>query len=340
VAAPRIWWVVPPLCGMSTAAARRRLLWFVKMKAFIDESGKGDPVVFSMAGFIARAEQWQAFDDDWAKILALSPAIDHFHMVDAVAAGEFWRIKLLGAVIRKHRFPAFSVVISMRDYNDLYRGRIGPRLDSPYVLGYFSIIELALEWEIANGIDEPIDFIFDVQKTEGDYLQSIFTPLLESQPSDIRRRFGNHPIHADDKQFPALQAADMMAWCWRRVMDAGNRESDDEFMRGLFDGIKVRRRSWHRKELTEFLETAQQNNMREDRLFRYQFEAASRNRDLIVHQWNQETLLTATPGETVSLLSIPAKGMGRFLLVHTCPRADTPHLHRRSSDECLAASQG
>ena len=224
----------------------------------------------------------------------------------------------------------------MRDYNDLYRGQIGPRLDSPYVLGYFSIMELALQWEMANGIDEPIDFIFDEQKTESNYLQSIFTPLLESQPPEIKRRFGNRPIHADDKQFPALQAADMIAWCWRRVME-GTRESDDGFMKGLFDGIHVSRRSWHRRELTEFLERARESNMREDRLFRYEFESASRNRDLIVHGFNQEILGAAKPGENVSLLAIPAKGMGRFLLVHTCPRADMPHLHRRSSGECLGS---
>jgi hypothetical protein len=57
---------------------------------------------------------------------------------------------------------------------------------------------------------------------------------------------------------------------------------------------------------------------------------------VIYHQFNQASLADAARGQTIPLLSIPAKGMGRFLLVHTCPLSDTPHLHRRSGDRCLA----
>ena len=59
------------------------------------ESGKGDPHTFVMAGFIARAEEWAAFEVDWNEVTGGVP----FHMVDAAAAKDFDRIRALFEVI-------------------------------------------------------------------------------------------------------------------------------------------------------------------------------------------------------------------------------------------------
>jgi hypothetical protein len=198
-------------------------------------------------------------------------------------------------------------------------------------------METALEWEIEQGINEPIDFIFDEQHTESDYLQSIFTPLLEAQPPEIRSRFGNRPIHLDDKKSPPLQAADMFAWPFRRIAERTRfRKPVDEFLVDIFQGVPIRRREWDRTKLAEFLGLVRQQNNREGRLFAYEFETAARKKDVIYHQFNQTCLAKAVSGQTVPLLSIPAKEMGRFLLVHMCPLSDTVHLHRRRGDQCLA----
>ena len=183
------------------------------MKVYSDESGKGDPLVFAMAGIIARAEEWAAFDDAWrTRVLAVSPAVEAFHMVEAVAAKEFHRIQAAGAVLREHHFPVLAVTTFMQDYNAVIKGRITRRLDSPYFTSCQMIMEQALQWEIDHGIDEPIDFIFDEQHGESDYLQSIWTPFVQGLPPELRKRFGQRPIHADDAKYPALQAADTLAW--------------------------------------------------------------------------------------------------------------------------------
>jgi hypothetical protein len=72
------------------------------LKAFIDESGKGDPSIFVMAGFIARAEEWAKFNDDWNAILEKPPTLEYFHMADAVARKDFDRIQEMAAIIRRY----------------------------------------------------------------------------------------------------------------------------------------------------------------------------------------------------------------------------------------------
>jgi hypothetical protein len=299
------------------------------LKAFIDESGKGDPLMFVMAGFIARAEQWADFNDDWGP--------EYFHMTNAVAQKEFARIQDKAAIIRKHQFPAIAVCIFMEDYNTIIKRRVSRRVDDPYFFGYHSIIELALMWEIEHGLDEPIDFIFDEQWAQSDYLQSIFTPLIEHLPPELKRRFGNRPIHMDDRNSPALQAADMLAWPLRRIAERARRnEPPDAFLNEIFRGVTLRRQDWNYERLSEFYRDASAEAVRSGRVFSYDFEIAAQNKDIIYHEFNQASLARATPGQMIPVLSIPAKGMGRFLLVHTCPLSGTPHLHRRFGDQCLA----
>jgi hypothetical protein len=333
----RIWEVAPYLCGLPTEVAKRTVL--LVLKAFFDETGKGDPHFFAMGGFIARAEEWAKFNDDWRSVLDEPPRLEYFHMTEAVAQKDFGRIKELGAIIRRHKFQPFLVEISMDDYNTLVRGHVGPHMDSPYFLAYYLIISLVIQWELDNDIDEPVDFIFDEQYAESDGVQAAFTPIIESMPPEIRRRFGSRPIHVDDKKHPPLQAADMLIWPFQRIMaKVIAKEPIDEFLTDLFTDIPVPRRFQLRgKELAFFVEDSRKRLRAKGKVFAYDFMIASRGRDFIYGEHNRRAIANAASGETVNLLVIQAKGMGRFLLVHTCPLSDTPHLHRRSSGECLAA---
>jgi len=309
-----------------------------RLKGFFDESGKGDPVGFVMAGFIARADEWADFNDEWRAVLDMPPRLEYFHMADAVGARDFGRIRNLASIIRRHKMPGIVVAIPTAEYNAIFKGRVGRRIDQPYFFAALSIMESTFEWAMQNGIDEPIDFIFDEQKDESDYLQSIWTPLVESQPPEISRLMGNRPIHVDDKKNPPLQAADMLAWPFRRILDrAVKNVPHDEFLGNMLADIKIYHQLWTRERLVEFMKSARARKDQEGRYFVYEHQIAEQNKDLIYHAFNQAMLKNARPNDVVSLLSIPAKGMERFLLVHKCPNADTPHLHRRRGDECLAA---
>jgi hypothetical protein len=178
--------IAPHLCGFPSDIARRRLP--MVLKAFIDESGKGDPPIFVMAGFIARAEQWAAFDDIWCAALAEPPAITAFHMVDAVASKDFGRIKKFIEIIKRPNFPAIAVTVFHKDYKRIFRGRVSKRADRPYFHMYHSVMALACQWQQDNGLNEKMDLIFDEQKEESDFLQSIFSDIMAFAPSEMKDR--------------------------------------------------------------------------------------------------------------------------------------------------------
>lgn len=326
--APRaIWEIFPHFCGN---ANRKRLM--VVLKVYSDESGKGDPRTFVMAGFIARAEVWAEFENDWNAVLARPPAIPYFHMADAVASGDFDRIAALAALIRKHKLSGISVLIYMPDYDLVVRNQISRRFDNPYFFALIRQMELAVEWQIDHNIDEPMDFIFDEQRHESDFLQWIWSQIEPGWPDWIRRRFGNRPIHLDDKSNPALQAADMLAWTLRRISE----QPFPPFLAGIFEGVTIRQDRWTVEKLAKFVSYIKFRNMSQQRMTAHDFAKAAQNKDALYTRMNRAIIARAKPGEAVGLLSIPAKGIGKFLLVDKCPLANTPHLHKRSGDQCLA----
>ena len=145
----RVWEIFPQLSGDSQ---RERLV--MVLRVYADESGKGDPVTFVMAGFIGRAEQWAALEEEWGDILGWDPPLQVFHMKDAVFYRDFKRIDALAALLRKYRFPALAVTFYMPDFNSLIRGRISRRFDNPYFMGLMMLLELGLQWQIDNGLCE------------------------------------------------------------------------------------------------------------------------------------------------------------------------------------------
>ena len=64
------------------------------IQAFIDESGgKGQGKVFTMAGWLGRAEQWALFSTEWQRCLQSTPRIAYFKMSEATSlSGQFGRI--------------------------------------------------------------------------------------------------------------------------------------------------------------------------------------------------------------------------------------------------------
>jgi hypothetical protein len=326
----QIWKVAPHLCGFPSDVARRRLL--MALKAFIDESGKGDPPIFVMAGFIARAEEWAAFNDVWLGALE-----ERFHMVAAVAAKDFRRINKCIEIIKQHDFPAIAVTVLHDDYRRIFGGRVSKRTDRPYFLIYHSLMALVFQWATYNGINEKIDLIFDEQREESDFLQSIFSKIMSFAPPEMKDRIGGRPIHVDDEEHPPLQAADILAWCIRRVVFCRERgEQTEDYVRTLLDKVKITHLHWTEEMLSGSLETFRDANLKNNMWFEHENNIVLANEDIIVSEFNQSILEGAEAGQTISLASIPAKGMRRFLLVYNCPQSDSPHLHRRVGDKCLA----
>jgi len=77
--------------GLAGSRIRRLAVMSIReFSAYFDESGtKADTVAVVVAGFIAPAEQWIAFEHDWKRILSMFK-VSSLHMRDfAHSKGEF-----------------------------------------------------------------------------------------------------------------------------------------------------------------------------------------------------------------------------------------------------------
>ncbi|HEV7264157.1 MAG TPA: DUF3800 domain-containing protein [Falsiroseomonas sp.] len=346
-AATKVWDILPALSGTPDPERRRRLL--LVLHVYIDDSGQTEPPVFVLAGYVARAERWAEFSDAWKAALAGPPALDYFKMHEAFKReGQFkgWtveardkRLRLLAGIIREHVLASVAVTVRHEDYRTALKGVVDPFLDRPYFVLYHTIMFRLLQWELENGIDEPVDFIFDEQMHDSDEVQAGFSKLLEALPPEMRKRFGQRPTHRNDKDVVPLQAADMLAWHVRRHHHAIAEGQDfDTAAVPVLEAIPSAVWNLTREQVSAFAVGLRQKSREHRKLLPYEVDFLEEHMDSFVGMMNQDAVKSAAPGDVVALRPIPASGMGRYLLVRSCECCGNPHLHRRSSGECLAGA--
>ena len=231
--AGRIWALVS---GMPSARARQQLFLMVQFQAYIDASGVGDKDALVMAGYIATAETWADFSDEWKRALDKVP-LPYLKMRELARkrmdiAATFYRI-----IEQFDIRAAVSCIIPTRLYRRVYQEFAWPpdpdlpRLINPYYIGYRAIIENILLAQAQIGISSPIDFIFD-DESEKALLVPAWNFVGSVVTDDVRPILGDSPIFRDDKKVLPLQAADMWAWWvlkWHRGGDAARGITDLRF---------------------------------------------------------------------------------------------------------------
>src|SRR6185437_1310951 len=60
----QVWGLVSGIPGQRAASR-----WMVMLQAFVDASGKGDPNVLVVAGYVAQADEWAKFSQAWKEKL-------------------------------------------------------------------------------------------------------------------------------------------------------------------------------------------------------------------------------------------------------------------------------
>lgn len=235
------------------------------LKAVVDDSGRGQPPVFVLAGFLARAQCWAAFADEWDAALKAEPAVKYFKMKEAAnfnkkfsrwsAKSRDMKVELLVSIIEKHVDEGFACVIDLQAYNDVFAGAYDGILGGPYHLAVCGVIGLVMSLLESGKIDDKVDFIFDEQGKELGKVLSTWSHIKESCPPEIRTRFGDPPISRSDIDFNPLQAADFLAWQIRRqfLADQGRHSGSImlETQQRNVSSIKITSRYYNRKSLTE-----------------------------------------------------------------------------------------
>jgi hypothetical protein len=189
--------------------------------AYVDESGKGDPL-FVVGGVTAESDPaWLDFTEAWKTVLHLPPAIDHFHLADT--QGLFKRehnakIEALLSVVNTYVVRADLLIIHVEPYQRIFGGKLGATYDNPFLQGYISIFQ-QIATELPPDPEARIDFIYD-EMTDTEYLELLhaYRSFKEQCPDPtVKGRLGAEPIRRKDTEALPLQAADLVAGLFLRA---------------------------------------------------------------------------------------------------------------------------
>jgi hypothetical protein len=197
----------------------------VVLNGFVDESE--DDSVFVFAGYVALAEDWAAFSDEWYATLRAAPGIWElntrdamrlqgcFHKWSATARDE--KLCALYEVIDRHVSFEVSAVVPIKLFKTIFGNGILPKpAANPYYHALSSLVSNIARHQISIGMKEKIDFVFDERRIEQGKLLSIWNKLMGTAPDDVKPMLGSTPVFKSDRDVLPLQAADMEAWWLRK----------------------------------------------------------------------------------------------------------------------------
>lgn len=196
------------------------------LQAYIDDS-KSDGKLFVLAGYVAPAEAWAAFSDEWKAELDQAPALGEFKMAEMNRRSSWnpntWeRCGRFYSIIERHVSAAISVTIPLDGFANAVRGSIWPpgmenpeAIHSPYWWAYQAIITSLARHQDQLGLTEPVDLVFDEQ-SERAHGRGTWEDYKGTAPPEEQRVMGDPPIFRRSHSVMPLQAADLYAWWVRR----------------------------------------------------------------------------------------------------------------------------
>lgn len=209
------------VCGFPGDNARLRE--FLVLQAYVDASGKGDPNLLVIAGYIATAETWEKFSEAWKARLDEAGML-FFKMNQMAGKPEIvaWFYRLIEEFEIK---ASIAVIINTAELVEVERSVKYPSnitnpnsADNPYYWGFKYIVGSLAQYQHEFKLLEPVDFIFD-NDSEKVKIPMAWDLMKSAARDDIGRLMGDMPIYRDDEKIMPLQAADLYAWWvlkWQR----------------------------------------------------------------------------------------------------------------------------
>lgn len=202
--------------------------------AYVDDSGShvGERRLF-LAGYILEESQWQSFNLDWLSALKERKSLTSLHMTQSFNG---WmhderseKLHQLAEVIKKYRPTSVEVSLSTRDFREFLAPNSPHDLRHPYFSCFYALMVTAARVVHQLGMREPINFVFDTQGNVGTEAAVWYEPMRQMQPDYIQALLGTAPIFRDDDGEPGLQAADMLAWHRRLLVEPHCTDAQREF---------------------------------------------------------------------------------------------------------------
>ena len=317
------------------------------LQVYVDDSGKNDPPVFVLAGFVASAEAWGEFSDEWRVSLLRSPLLEDFKMKDANARrGSFKgfspgarddRLLDLAEIIERHIEFGVSIAIPHAAYDRVFRGKIMQTFDTPYILAFYLIQVVTHKYLQAMGSRNEVDLIFDRQLDREDEILASHHMTLDGLPDEVLMRFPTRPVFMDDKQALPLQAADLLAWHIRRSWRDGHDKLPQLSAAGpVLQRMRLINETLLEKDLESVFNIGSEKMISMNTLPPYAANSVKDSFDFLATMANIEVMKQAIPFVPIEIVSFPAIGMEKYLFVRSCAACGNPHLHKRLGNRCLA----
>lgn len=254
------------LTGLPEPVRRRRVL--MPIQAYIDESEDGGWLV--LAGWIATAESWLSFSDEWQECLNKAPSISYFKMREAASREECFRgmrpefrdmkLRQLAGVIRRYEPVPIHCSINLEAWASTLAAPKRRPISDPYFWPFQWLTYGVLSHLTGLGILERFEMFFDENGVygrkarewypviRGDFLRSA-DPLARMQLDLLPVE----PLFKTDTEFLPLQAADMLAWLIRR--DIGEASSPFDWLLPEVLAVPMSAHSWiFDQELLEYFQ--------------------------------------------------------------------------------------
>lgn len=204
--------------------------------AYFDESGscdetdrpRGETAVFAVAGYVARVEQWESFEQVWKSALYECGIESPFHMSEYESRkGQYasWNnekrvaaINRLATIINAHVEVGVGRAVIVSDYRALIREEkelvAGLELDNDFIRPHAFCLRMALEWLLLDFLptlpgNEKLRVVFEkFGKGWGD-LCMYYNKIIANSPWGLRLE---RLISSSPEDAVPLQAADILAY--------------------------------------------------------------------------------------------------------------------------------
>jgi hypothetical protein len=230
-ASAQVWGLVS---GFPGEKRRNRLL--AMFQAYLDESVSDG--LFMMAGYVATAEKWAAFSDEWQRHLDYRSEhyrkLDVFHMRELLSERDKERIAWFYSVIEKYADAAIVLLIDTKAMRRVFDETQWPvkrsklrMLRNPYYEAFHSVLTDLPKIQHQAGINSPIDFFFDESANKIKCLHG-WEIMKKSAPKELLALMGQTPAFRNDEDVLPLQAADLWAGITRgwaeELLSSGKQE--------------------------------------------------------------------------------------------------------------------
>jgi len=204
------------------------------LQAYVDESGtRNQDVCIVLAGFIAPAEKWAAFSDEWQKCLDATPSLDYFKMRHAAnnPCGQFknWKrtevrskVRELMQIIKRHASKAIHCTTEIKSF-DAILGEIPGALSNPYCHSLSAVLA-GIGLEACDWNAERVEVIFDEQDKYSELIRNVYPFFRSRLDPELQKVLPSEPMFRPDHDFLPLQAADMLAWLLRNATNGRRTE--------------------------------------------------------------------------------------------------------------------